>query len=835
MDYIYEVINTKDLPVHIFLHHVEFVNKHWHDSIELLFVLKGQVTVWVQNNQYNLTEKDIMLINANDIHSLQSMEDNLLIALQIPVSLLEVHIKELEKIVFNCKSFQHDIDKQSEFDKLRSLIAQMMWAVNKEENGFMLQIQALFYQLLHLLTTQYMETSNTKQSLSDKYITRLLRITNYVKENFRQKLSLKELSEREFLSVPYLSKFIKDYLGMTFLEYVDSVRLEHAVTDLQRTDLPIIQIAIENGFPNVKSFNRVFKDVYKLTPGEFRGRMGSPSKDKEVRSQLANYVEVDKESAFNLLFVYLPHNAEEFSEKKRRVKEVYEVSVTSTAIPLEHRWKQLMTVGKAKEILFAPVQQQLIEIQKKINFRYIRFHGIFDDEMMVYTENEQGEPVYNFVYTDMVIDFLISIGVKPFVELGFMPAALASGPDTVFYTKSNVSSPKDINHWKELIRRFIEHCGARYGWTEVKQWYFEVWNEPDYSVFWRGTFEEYCYFYKNSYTAVKDVLNQLRVGGPALTTTYLLNTDWFQRFLSFCENQDCLPDFISFHSYPHNRLPTKGLSSKIHPLEEEQDLNYDTYLIYNENYLQDSIQYIKSLVRNFGLKDLEIHLTEWNSTAVHRDLTNDTSFKAAYIVKNILDNMDELYSFGYWTSTDLIEEFSAEPKLFHGGLGLMTNNGIPKSGFRAFELLNKLGSQLVAKGDGYFITKSSSGYQVMLYHYCHFDKLYSMRFNTNIDLVNRYNVFSNQYIKDKQVKIKGMEPGKYLVKQHILNRQHGSAYDQWVKMGAPSKLSLEDVEYLRSKSIPDRVVQEIILADAEDLVLNAEMTPHEVRLFEIMI
>lgn len=833
MNHTYEVIKTNELPIHIFLHSVKYVNKHWHDSLELLFVLKGRVTVWVHNEQYDLFEKDILLINANDVHSLQSHEDNLVVALQIPLTVLGTSTDHGNNLLFHCKSIGSSGERAEEFEYLCSLLAQMMWAYNKQDEGFVLQIQALYYQLLHLLTTQFIVKSNTMQNSSHKYMERLLRFTHFVNENYGQKISLNELSKKEYLSVPYMSKFIQTHLGMSFMQYVDTVRMEHALADLQRTDLPIIQIAMNNGFPSVKSFNRVFKEFYNMTPGEFRKEMKPDPREPKKGAQMAKYVDVDKNSAFELLFTYLPQDSGNRITKPKRISEIFEVKVSDKLKDLHHHWKRLMTVGKAKQLLFAPIQAQLIEIQKSIGFKYIRFHGIFDDDMMVYDEDDLGAASYNFTYTDMVIDFLLSIGVRPFVELGFMPSKLASASELVFYNTSNVSRPKDISRWNELVIAFVRHCGERYGWTEVASWYFEVWNEPDFLPFWRGTHQDYCNFYQSTYTTVKHLWPNLRIGGPAITSTALLKTDWLQQFLAFCKEKDCIPDFLSFHCYPHDILPTNGLYIENQAPKYEQEAEFDSYILSNENYLHDAIQHIHEIVRNMEMGQVEIHLTEWNSTAVHRDLTNDTCYKAAYIVKNIVENIDTIDSFGYWTFTDLIEEHRASAQTFHGGLGILTSNGIPKAGFLAYELLAKLGDELVAQGEGFIITRNHSGLQVLLYHYCHYDKLYSLRINTNINDINRYDVFTHQHIKDKQLHLKGLEAGEYSVEQKIVNRSSGSSFDQWVAMGTPKVLSSDDIEYLKRSSISERHYQIVSLQAEENLILHAELNPHEVRLFEI--
>ncbi|WP_160720535.1 GH39 family glycosyl hydrolase [Bacillus sp. USDA818B3_A] len=828
MNFTYEIIEmNKELPLHIFLNSVDYVSNHWHDSIEIIFVLKGKVGVSVNDKRFELKEKDVFLINANDIHAIQHQDENLLLTIQLPIPDLKENIK-VDSYVFSCKSFLYDEHHQAEFNELRSLLAQMMWVINKESEGYELQIKSLYFQLVYLLMKNFKEETEKESKLSSqKHIERLLRITSYVKDNFKQQITLNELSQIEFLSVHYLSKFIQKHLGMAFSKYVDSIRLDHAVKDIVFTDIPLTQIALDNGFASVKAFNRAFKEFYHQTPSEYRRAVEmEPKKTESNKVTLANYVEIDKTQAFDQLFAFLPSKEQSLVvEHKAILKKTIKINVEEKVDKLNHTWKNLMTIGKAKECLYSDIQNQLKQVKKATNFKYLRFHGIFDDEMMVYGENEQGIPEYNFLYTDKLIDFLRSIHVRPFVELGFMPSELAASDETVFYKESNISKPKDIEKWNNLLKAFIFHYENLYGEEEVLQWYFEVWNEPDFYVFWRGTFEEYCILYKNTYETIKGINPLYKVGGPSIVS--IKNSDWLQQFLDFCKREKCIPDFITFHNYSHEEMDI----NKKKNLTNENAME-SGYISRDEQFLKNRIADLKQMLIENHLNNIEIHLTEWNSTAYHRDLTNDTSFKAAFIVKNLLENIDTIQSFGYWTITDLIEERRASKNHFHGGLGLITRNNIPKSAFFAYQLLGKLGNQLIAQGDGYFLTKSSRGYQLLLYHYCHYDRLYCMNQHANIDLENRYNVFLNQSPIEIKMVLNEFKKGTYKIKQYQLNRQHGSSFDKWVEMGAPEHMSEEEISYLIHSSVPKLQVSEVRIE--ENYIITATLEAHEVQLFEII-
>ncbi|HAK90385.1 MAG TPA: glycoside hydrolase, partial [Massilia timonae] len=192
-----------------------------------------------------------------------------------------------------------------------------------------------------------------------------------------------------------------------------------------------------------------------------------------------------------------------------------DVDVTQVQGKLDRMFNLSVGAGRANEGLRADWQQQLAEIRRDAGFRYIRFHGLLTDDMGVYKIDAQGKEQYNFQYIDALFDYLLSIGIKPFVELGFMPNAMASGTKTIFWWRGNVTPPRDYGQWERLIEALTRHWTERYGKEEVASWYFEVWNEPNLDGFWAGTQDEYFRLYAHAARAIKRVDSSYRVGGPA--------------------------------------------------------------------------------------------------------------------------------------------------------------------------------------------------------------------------------------------------------------------------------------------------------------------------------
>ncbi|KAA1181899.1 GH39 family glycosyl hydrolase [Paenibacillus sp. B2(2019)] len=839
--YTYENIEMDDhLPVHMFLHSTHQVPNHWHDSIEILFVLKGKLELFTKDRFRELNEEDLFLINANEIHAIKAEENNLVLALQIPVSYLLLIEPQIERMLFDCNSAAASYEEQSKFDELRTLLAEMMLLHNKRPQGYHLRIQSCLLNLTYLLMQGFREQDQSPEKHDDKHRERLLRITSYVKENYNRAINIQQLALQEYLTVPYLSRFFKEYMGTSFTKYVNAVRLDKAVKDLTLTNLSITQIAHDHGFPNLKSFNAVFKEFYRQTPGEYRKTVldGRSSFQKSSVAQF-NYFDMNPTQAFESLFKYLPNkNLSATSNLPVALhihKQTHEISVKSNqSKELAHTWKKLMTVGKAKEVLFAEVQRHIKQMQQEIGFQYIRFHGIFDDEMMIYGENERGEVSLNFAYSDSLFDFLLCSGLKPFLELSFLPRQLAGeGATSVFYKKSLVGSPKDLGKWNQMIHQFITHYIHRYGIHEVRQWYFEVWNEPEIHIFWPDTYEAYCELFISTFQTIKSIDSELRVGGPGVLSLTLMQSDWLTRFMNDVCRRGVKPDFISFHSYPYDESLRSTQVIQV-DYEENPDVWFQTIeLSADTEYLSRVIIKLKKTVSEAMGSDVpELHMTEWNATGSHRDLVNDTCFKAAYIVKNVLKNMDGLHSFGYWTATDLLEEFKMSSETFHGGLGLMTYNGIPKPSFYAFKLLAKLGRQFIHQGKGYYITSSDMGLQVLMYAYAHIDSLYQKGDASLINRTNRYDVFEEVGDIELTLELTDIHPGSYTIKRHTINRRNGSVFDLWVRMGAPHPIDADTLNYLKQASCPQLTFEQVEITSTYSLI--SKLSPHEVQLVELM-
>lgn len=444
-----------------------------------------------------------------------------------------------------------------------------------------------------------------------------------------------------------------------------------------------------------------------------------------------------------------------------------------------------ITAGRAKEGLRADWQEHLKMVQKEIGFEYIRFHGIFHDDMAIYDEDENGNPQFYFGYFDKLFDFLQSVSLKPIFELGFMPEKLASNDGTVFWWKGHTCPPNNYDKWASLITETIHHAIERYGMEEVKSWYFEVWNEPNLSSFWHGTQEDYFKLYQCSVHAIKSIDPALKVGGPSTSgADFREDLDYLKTFIKFCVQNNLPVDFFSAHPYP-----------TYWPLDMDgrQQMGY-----MKATSTVEHLNHICQIVRNSPYAQAEIHLTEWNSSPSPRDLIHDTSFMAPFILYNVAQNFDKVDSLAFWTFTDIFEENGPGVSEFHGGFGLVNHNGIKKPSYYAYYFLAQLGEEIIEADSQKIISKTKDDYVVILWNFCYYKANFAKGDRSALSETDRNKVFDE---KTETILLDLTLCGEYIIEAYHLD-QETSALHNWIKLGAPKYPTQAQIMHLKENSNP---------------------------------
>lgn len=820
----YKLINnTSDLPFNISIIPLKSEEYHYHKELELIFVLKGSLSYFINGQKYKISEHDLFWVNSLDMHSIFSeSEESVLLTLHLNQIFFNSYYENFSNSYYKYSDSINDRNNPL-YNSISTSLAKIMLSMVKLEPDYKLKSINHIIEIILILLNHFKSENNQNLNSSLYKQNRLADILKFIELNYNKDLTLSSLSEEMHISPQYISKFFKDNLGIGFVDYINKLRITKSLNDLLESDKSILDIALEHGFNDHKAYNRAFKKEFQMTATEYKKENKITPSIKETSN--FDFFNSNSKSYFKHLF--------DLINKEKNVSDTAIASSIQTNIEVDltnrhgsrllKYWSKVTSIGRASLCLRHEVRRQIELAQDDIGYEFIRFHGIFSDEMMVYKEDDKGNPIYNWVYIDEIFDFFLRVNLRPFIELGFMPEALASKKQHAFLWNANVSYPKSLKKWTDLVGAFIKHCIDRYGSNEVKKWYFQIWNAPDLpEVFWFESKEKFFNFFKSTYSSMKNVFKEAKIGPPSLLP--LNKFEWMNDFLKFCETNFIELDFIACNIYATTDPKNTTLPLQLFNRPD------DILALNEENFLNSSISEVKELLKKYSI-NAPIFVTEWNLSPYTNDYNRDTCFLSSYVIYNIINNVDRFDILTFWSLSDIIEEGLTESKLYHGGLGLLTYNRLKKPSYNAFSLLSKLGDNIIERGEDYIVTSTNNNYQILLFNFVYFDDLFMSGDKSLLDYHNRYNIFRNSNMNKDINLILSLPGGNYRIKRWILNRSSGSTFDAWQSMGAPEQINSDIYNYLKSKEIPEiKVSTEEV---KKELMLSDSIPPHGILLIEI--
>lgn len=490
----------------------------------------------------------------------------------------------------------------------------------------------------------------------------------------------------------------------------------------------------------------------------------------------------------------------------KHASQIVRADTTASGTELNRFFQRCIGSCHAYLTLREDFREHVKTAQQEIGFERIRCHGIFHDWVGVY--HSDGEtPQFNFQNVDKIYDFFLSQGMRPYVELSFMPQALASNEQTIFRYQANISPPRDYKKWNQLIHAFATHCMDRYGKEEVLSWYFEVWNEPDLTgLFWSGTKADYFELYKQTVTTLKNIDTRLKVGGPATARSH-----WIRDTLDYCATNDVAIDFISTHHYAADAALEVGGDVSDIAWRGQQAMRQDVAKTVEQ-------------VRTSATPDIEVHYTEWNVSPCHEDnYGKDSEFTAAFLLQTLkdMDGLVDVYSF--WCISDIFEESGPGLQPFSGKYGLINLNGIKKPAFHAYRFLASLYDEaLPVTTHSTWITKSPDNhFRILSWNFCE-------PVETNF---NGGNYELDEKTVKQTITLENLR-GRFHVKAYKVGKNQGNAYRAWQQMGAPQYPDNAQLTQLKQSSEPDLIVEEHIDCRSE-LVLTHQLGSCDIVFYDI--
>jgi xylan 1,4-beta-xylosidase len=457
-----------------------------------------------------------------------------------------------------------------------------------------------------------------------------------------------------------------------------------------------------------------------------------------------------------------------FAQESPGAGQTIVVDAHAKGTPFPHFWEEMFGSGRANLAMRASYLSDLRTVKKVTDFQYVRFHAILDDENGVYSEDKNGNPVYDWSYVDQIYDGLLRNGVKPFVEISFMPKDLAAKVQYhAFWYKPIPSPPADYAKWDALIQAFAQHLIDRYGIDEVATWYFEVWNEPNID-FWIGRPAQSTYFelYDNTARALKSVSERIRVGGPATA-----QAAWVGDMIAHATQNHVPLDFVSTHVYGNDAA---------------MDVFHDHRTMAPYQMVCAAVDKVHEEIVHSARPEIPLIWSEFNATYMNQQEITDSIFMGPWLADTISKCDGKTKMMSYWTFSDVFEEQGVVKTPFYGGYGIVAEDGIPKPAYDVFMLLHELGDErLPAPVNQALVTRRADGTLVMA--------------AWNLVDPDSNGSDSSGAEKTETFELQGVPDGTYATIRRV-DAAHGDTLDAWKKMGSPAYPTHAQVEALRKAS-----------------------------------
>jgi beta-xylosidase/AraC-like DNA-binding protein len=720
------------------------------EGLSLFLVLSGNLEIQTAENSYPLCADDLFVINPLQQYQLKSNEKNLFLTLQISREPIIPELKGQSLPYIICTDKQQDAAK---FQQLREALIHLMVAYFKpnQENEF--EIYQHLFTVLSRLVKSFQQTflplPPMTVDVAEDWLNELLQ---YIQQHYDSPISLEELAKQSGLSYSHLSRVIKKQLGVTFTDYLNQIRLIHATEELLLTKQPIIKIAMDNGFSNTKHFHQVFKRQYGVTPANYRKQYSLTQTIRHSSATKTDYQEIVGQAALQELAKYLAEK--DIVDENAATQQQLELLMPPEIKTTYHHSKKIIKIGPASEGLAGGVQRELTILQRDLAFDLVQFEGFceetnFEKNVLLISE---------YILNNQWFDFLVNIQLKPMIELNL---------------PSEYETREAAQLWCDKQLKIIRHFLNRYGMQEVSGWYFQ-WSRPKEIQQW-NTASRWAYHY--FYRKLKQLVPLCRMGMLSLRT---LSEAEYVDYGSFVEEQmkqNCLPDFISFHADPY----------AFDPDNNEEALHF-------KEFQQDVLTRVKSVVANIQTKRAplwqpELFLTDWNTLVGKGNTFSGTFFRSALILESILELTTQVEGMAFWLNIKVKERLTHVRE--DSSLSVFLYEELRRPLFFSLRFLNHLNGELVARGEGYILTRNQEHLQLLLYNSSYLDPQYS---------VDSFRV--KYQTKKMEIHLKGLAEGEYLIREYVLDKDHGGIYNDWMKVGGQVEIDYELQKYLEQKILP---------------------------------
>ena len=625
---------------------------------------------------------------------------------------------------------------------------------------------------------------------------RLDYIRRYVHSGYNRRLGLEHLASQMGLSVPYLSKFIKEHLGQNFHSYVDMVRPSYTRGEFEKNGGIFSSAALKCGFPNSMAFNRTFERIYHTAPAAYkreRRPRGRVPLDLNVCRWLRGIVD-DLRSGD--------------SSMAARGK-ICVTAAAQTGRPYQKNWLKVLNLGYAEDLQKDSIQEHILRLKKELGFIYGRVENIFSQRLYVDIHSSSR---FNFSRVDMILDFLTQHGIIPFLNMSFTDKIIRKDVKSLFMKEDIVKEFADDAQYSRLIEEFFSHCVRRYGASAVEKWRIELrWIHK----IGEEMNERWLDIFGILYRIVKKYSPGTFVGGFCFN----VNGDWgvLEQYLK--SGKGVRPDFISVVCYPYC-CPEDIKGAEHSPLVRDM------------GYMGKKLDELNILLEQNGWDRRRLYISEWNISISNNNYLHDSCWKAAYILQTAGESMEKAWCMAHWGCSDRTMEYYDSVRLLNGRNGLLSRNGIGKPSYYAYEFLNRMGDGLIAKNQRYILSEDGEGnYYFVCNNLRPIRDFYYEQPDERVDCVWVKELFEDIRI-GFCLNLTSVCEQRYRVEILSVSTEGGSVMDEWLRLGHEDESSDMECSWLASVCVP-HYRRSITGAKDGCLHVETELAANEIQFLRI--
>ncbi|MDI2587164.1 helix-turn-helix domain-containing protein [Psychrobacillus sp. NEAU-3TGS] len=728
-----------------------------------------------------MKEKDLLVINRNELFEMKGNKENSVLRFTISDLYMEQSFKEYRHQWFECFSQDIDIGREALMDQLRTLFGEMVITFYRKDDIYTIEMQRIVSEILLILIRRFKEEGNALGQL-DTEDDRLVQLIDYMERHYQEQITLEQMAHMLYVSPGYLSRYFKRKMGLGFSRFLMDIRLKHSVKDLLYTSDSIASIAMNNGFPNTKSFTSLFKEIYEETPKIYRERH---MKEDITIDNTGNIKGVETITNSSSIFLQLGSMLAETNKTYSNTETRFEELRIDVSVPINDkitRPDHVLIVRELKELLKEDIREQVLTVKEDLRLSYVGIQNLVSNATFLPTVETDEAIATSSPYfkADMAINFLKKHDLAIFSRVSYQDI-----------------SANEASYFKKL-EEFLRHCLQVFGENYVSKWHVLFYE----SYFTAVDQKELCRMYTKLYSSIKKIVPGIHIG---VYLPFSFEEEKTSNRHSWILQEEDNIDFIGFHANQNEVI-------------DFEDTSNDRFLL-AKDYIKEKTNKVKYYLKQHHI-DKPLHLVTWNTLSGNTRYTNGTFFRGALVLKSAWDISNDVDSLAFWINTELHEVDDQHHRIQLEGMELFHYFNGKRPAFYAMSFAEKLSGSIVAQGLDFIMTEYERGYQLVLMNCININPYFSIE-----------DAFLKKLNKDVRVIIEGLKPGEYQVRKYTYDKDNGALYTNWWNLGSKHGVDIEIAEYINRLSHPSlQIFDETI---DEDWSFYSYLTINAIHFFDI--